>query len=83
MRSPKLSKYEKETIIVFNEEEPTATIFTYNRKLRNKLQEIVKECNSKDGSKSGLFSVVFEDNFSGRYIIPKSLISIRKPRKKA
>ena len=33
----KLTKYEKETIILFNEGEDTAHILTYNAKLRNRL----------------------------------------------
>lgn len=33
----RLTKYEKETIILFNEAEPTANIYTYNKALQNRL----------------------------------------------
>ena len=33
----KLTKYEKETIILFNEGEDTANIYTYNASLRKRL----------------------------------------------
>lgn len=33
----KLTKYEKETIILFNEGEDTASIYTYNASLRKRL----------------------------------------------
>ena len=32
-----LSRLEQETIILFNEAEPTAEIYTHNKKLREKL----------------------------------------------
>ena len=39
----KLTKYEKETIILFNEAEPTANIYTYNKTLQNRLAKFSKE----------------------------------------
>ena len=33
----RLTKYEKETIILFNEAEPTANIYIYNKTLQNRL----------------------------------------------
>ena len=38
----KLTKYEKETIILFNEGEDTANIYTYNASLRKRLHCSVK-----------------------------------------
>lgn len=39
----RLTKYEKETIILFNEAEPTANIYTYNKALQNRLAKFSKE----------------------------------------
>jgi len=36
----KLSRYEQETIINFNEEEPTAGVYTHNQKLCEKLERM-------------------------------------------
>ena len=35
-----LSRLEQETIILFNEAEPTAEIYTHNKKLREKLERL-------------------------------------------
>ena len=39
----RLTKYERETIILFNEAEPTATIYTYNTALKNRLAKYSRE----------------------------------------
>lgn len=39
----RLKKYERETIILFNEAEPTANIYTYNAALKNRLAKFSKE----------------------------------------
>lgn len=39
----KLAPYEKETIIIFNEEDGNAEITTHNKKLINRLKKYVKE----------------------------------------
>ena len=39
----KLTKYEKETIVLFNEGEDTASIFTYNAGLRRRLENFSKK----------------------------------------
>ena len=36
----KLSKYERETIICYNEEETTASVYTHNKKLIQKLKRL-------------------------------------------
>ena len=63
-----LTNYERETIINFNEAEPTAYIFTYNKAWQRHLE---KELGLKPVSKNGS---------GGRdYEIPKKLLP--KPRK--
>ena len=39
----KLTKYEKETIVLFNEGEDTASIYTYNAGLRKRLANFGKK----------------------------------------
>ena len=39
----RITKYEKETIILLNEAEPTADIYTYNTALKNRLAKFSKE----------------------------------------
>ena len=43
MRKCRLTKYEKETIALFNEAENTANIYTYNTALKNRLAKFSKE----------------------------------------
>lgn len=39
----RLTKYEKETIILFNEAEPTANIYTYNKALQSRLAKFSRQ----------------------------------------
>lgn len=39
----RLTKYEQETIINFNEDEATASVYTYNPALRRKLSQLAQE----------------------------------------
>lgn len=43
MRKCRLTKYEKETIVLFNEAENIANIYTYNTALKNRLAKFSKE----------------------------------------
>ena len=67
------TKYEKETIIHFNQDEDTATVYTHNTRLKNKLflmgQEYPDNC--KFLSENGDGGVT--------YRIDKSMVSVRKP----
>ena len=67
-----LSKLEKETIILFNEEEETAVIGTYNEKLNNRLYDFTR--------KSDDCCFVRENNGYTEYQFPKSWIKINMPR---
>lgn len=67
----KLSKYEKETIVLFNEGEREASIYTYNADLKRRLAVFAKkypnlcrlECSTDEGSMT--------------YLLDKSRLSIR------
>ena len=67
-----LSRYEKETVIIFNEEENTAIIGTYNERLKKRLSEF--------SSKSNDCCLVKEDDGYSKYQFPKSWIKINMPR---
>lgn len=67
-----LSKYEQETIINFNEEEKTASIYTYNTKLRNKLADFA--ANSTD------CCLVKKGRIYSEYKVPKNWIKVQMPR---
>ena len=43
MMEMSLSRYEQETVITFNEAEPSATVYTYNGKLKRKLIALCTE----------------------------------------
>lgn len=67
----RLSKYEKETILLFNEEEELASIYTFNAGLKRRLAEFSRKypecCRLKETSKEG----------SATYLVDKARISIR------
>jgi len=69
----KLTKYEQETIILFNEEEATADVYTHNLKLKERLRQLAKEFPDS--------CVLSEKNGAGgvTFRIDKKLVSIRRP----
>lgn len=67
----KLTNYERETIILFNEAEDAAEISTYNRRLQHKLDSLVKEYPDEvKQTKRGAFGLLH---------LPKRLIAVHKP----
>ena len=67
----KLTKYEKETIILFNEGEDTASIYTYNAGLRKRLAAFSKQypdhCRMEQSHEQGGVT----------YVLDKSRLSVR------
>lgn len=69
----KLTKYEKETIINFNDAEQTASVYTHNRRWKNRLAELASQF-------PGQIRLEREDKTgSATYIVSKALITVRKP----
>lgn len=68
----KLSKYERETIIRFNEEEESATVYTCSTQVKKRLKEL--------SLKSTDIYRVKKDEYSQTYIIPKKIIRFTLPR---
>lgn len=67
-----LSNYEKETIINFNEGDQTASVYTYSRRLQNKLNKLV-------GVNPDI-SIERQDDECTTYIVPKKWIKVSPPR---
>lgn len=72
----KLSKYEQETIINYNEAEKSASVYTHNKSLRRKLETLAvdrpEDCKLIRG---------YHDGQAVEYSVPKSWIKVRPPRK--
>lgn len=68
-----LTKLERETIILFNEEEVTATVYTHNAKLTAKLRRMAEKFPDK------VYPERREHPGAVSYIVPKGCISIREP----
>lgn len=71
------TRYEQETVINYNEEEKTASVFTYNRSLQKKLDSIAAERPDECQVNS---SVTEGAQRSSSYTIPKSWVKIRPSR---
>ncbi|MEE1086511.1 MAG: hypothetical protein U0L05_05005 [Schaedlerella sp.] len=69
----KLTKAERETIILFNEEDEYAEIYTYNTKLKQKLRKLAKE-----HPEACSFEWKNEWN-AHKYKIQKNLVTVRVP----
>lgn len=67
----KLTNFEKETIIRFNEAEKMAVVETCSKKWKRRLRMIAEE--------SAEVQLIREDEYSVTYRCPKSLLLIRKP----
>ena len=70
------SRLEQETIFLFNEEEKTASVYTFNKTLQRKLQTLAKERPEEcylERPQNALDGAV-------EYIIPKKWIKIRASR---
>lgn len=70
-----LTSLEKETIINFNEEEKTASIYTYNKAYIRKLTAFCKQ-------RPDLYKLINHDKEWGSYTfeVPKKYVSVRLPK---
>ena len=72
----KLSAYERETIILFNETSEPAEVFTYNKRMIRKLERLAKMFPDE-------FKLKFDNEAGGMtYIVPKNRILISTPKRK-
>ena len=63
-----LSKYEQETVILYNQAEQTADVYTHDPKLLKKLKRLTKKYPKQVQQK--------EEHF---FVVPKRCVSIREP----
>ena len=70
----KLTRYEQETIINFNAEEKTATLYTRDPAVMRNLDSLVTEY-------PDTFKQVGETDIDKTYEMPKSAVTYRKPRR--
>lgn len=70
----KLTAYEKETIIIYNQADDTASVFTYHTTLQNKLNGLV--------GKNPDIKITDQGEEWVRYEVPKSWIKVNPPRKR-
>ena len=70
----KLTRYEQETIINFNAEEKTATLYTRDPAVMRNLDSLVTEY-------PDTFKRVGETDIDKTYEMPKSAVTYRKPRR--
>lgn len=67
-----MSKEEQETIIIFNELEPSAIMETCNKKLRHRMDDLYEK--SVDVVRQRA------DDVAARYVFPKSWVKVQMPK---
>ena len=71
---PKLSKYEKETIINWNEAEDTASIYTFNADLKRRLAEFSRKypqlCRLEHSTTEGSVTYVMDKSRLSIWLVP-------------
>ena len=70
----KITRYEQETIINFNAEEKTATLYTRDPAVIRKVDALVIEY-------PDIFKCIGETDIDKTYEMPKSAVTYRKPRR--
>ena len=66
-----LPRYEQETIITFNEAETTASVYTHNSTLRQRLEQL-----AQDRPEDCRFVKASRDEEAVEYIIPKKWLKV-------
>lgn len=69
----KLTQYEKETILLYNEAEQTASVYTHDRRLILKLKRLSEKYPDQ------IYPDKPESGGAVSYIVPKRCISVREP----
>ena len=70
----KFTRYEQETVINFNAEEPDATVYTRDKAVMKKLDALVAEF-------PDVFRCIGETDIDKTYEMPKSVVTYRKRRR--
>ncbi len=68
-----LTRVEQETIILFNEAEPQAEVYTYNQRLKEKLEGLAQRFPEEIARKE-------PDHFgAATFLVPKRLVTVNAP----
>ena len=70
----KLTRYEQETIVNFNAEEPDAIVYTRDKAVMRQLDALVTEFPE-------VYRCIGETDIDKTYSMPKQYVSYRKPRR--
>ena len=70
----KLTRYEQETVINFNAEEPDASVYTRDKAVMRKLNVLVTEV-------PDVFRCIGETDIDKTYKLPKTRVKYRRPRR--
>ena len=70
----KITRYEQETIINFNAEDKTATLYTRDPTVMRRVDSLVNDY-------SNTFKCIGETDIDKTYEFPKSAVTYRKPRR--
>ena len=70
----KLTRYEQETIVNFNAEEPDAIVYTRDKAVMRQLDTLVTEY-------PDIFKCIGETDIDKTYSMPRQYVSYRKPRR--
>ena len=69
-----LSRYEQETVVNYNAEEQTATVYTRDKAVMRKLDRLVADF-------PDIYKLIGQTDIDKTYSLPKSYVTYRKPRK--
>jgi hypothetical protein len=67
-----LTAFERETIILFSDEDSTATLYTCQSPMMTKMNKLCK-------SNPDTYKLIKQDEYSKTYSFPKKLVSLRTP----
>ena len=69
----KQERYEAETIILYNEVEQTASVYTHDPKLKEKLKRLSEKHPER------IIFITDNENGGVTYVVPKKCVQIREP----
>ena len=69
-----LSRYEQETVVNYNAEEQTATVYTRDKAVMRKLDRLAADF-------PDIYKLIGQTDIDKTYSLPKSYVTYRKPRK--
>lgn len=72
MKEYKPSLLERETVIHFNETEPSATVYTCSYRLKQKLIDMSRR-------QPGKIVMISQDEYAAQFLVPKRYVTVYEP----